>query len=89
MSPNGYFLLMVLGVPVAILAVAMLAGRLHRGGYERVLDWKATRSPEREAELTGDTQQMLAALNRHRRLRGAPERTLADITKHSWAELDH
>ena len=44
--------------------------------------WKPTRSPEREVELElGDVEQMLAAQNRHRRRRGAPERTLADVSR--------
>ncbi len=88
MTPNSYFVLMVLGLPLAILAIAMLAGYLYRGSYERLLDWKLTRSPEREAELDGDTRQMLGALNRYRRSRGAPERSLEEITEHPWTELD-
>jgi hypothetical protein len=88
MSPNTYFLLMVLGAPLAILGVAILAGYFYRGGYEHLLDWRPTRSPEREAELTGDTHQMLSALNRYRRLRGAPERSLEQLTGHAWASLD-
>ena len=88
MSPNVYFVFMVLGMPLAILGIALLAGYFYRGGYERLLDWKATRSPEREAELEGDTHQMLRALNRYRRLRGAPERTLGEMTGHTWANLE-
>ena len=81
---QAYFLAMTLGIPVVILLVAMLAGHLHRG-YDDVLDWKPTRSPEREAELlNGDIHQMLAAQNRYRRKRGAPERTLEEVTE-AWA----
>lgn len=77
-----YFLAMVLGFPLVILAVALLAGHLHRDGYAEMLDWKPTRSPEREIELElGDIQQMLDAQNRHRRRRGAPERTLEEVTE--------
>jgi hypothetical protein len=83
-----YFLVMVLGVPLTIFVVAMLAGHFYRGGYEDVLDWKLTRSPEREAELElGDIDQMLAAQNRYRRRRGAPERSLEEVTEHAWASL--
>lgn len=79
-----YFLAMTLGVPLVILLLAMLAGHLHRG-YDDVLDWKPTRSAEREAELhDGDIRQMLAAQNRYRRKRGAPERTLEEVTE-AWA----
>lgn len=88
MTPTVYFLLMVVGAPLLILAIAMLAGYFYRGGYQGLLDWKPTRSPEREAELGGETREMLGALNRHRQLRGAPERSLAEITEHAWAEFD-
>jgi hypothetical protein len=82
-----YFLLIVLGLPVIIIVVAVLAGRLHHG-YEDGLDWKPTRSPQREAELQlGEVDQMLVALNRYRRLRGAPERSLAEVTERNRASL--
>jgi hypothetical protein len=81
---QAYFLLIVLGFPVTILLLAMLAGLFHRAGCEDVLDWKPTRSPQREAELhLGEVDQMLAALNRYRRLRGAPERSLEEVALHT------
>lgn len=77
-----YFLAMVLGWPLLVLSLALLAGHFHRDGYAELLDWKPTRSPEREVELElGDIQQMLEAQNRHRRRRGAPERTLEEVTE--------
>jgi hypothetical protein len=89
MTPNVYFFSMVVGLPLLMLAIALLAGRFYRDGYERLLDWKPTRSPQREAELEiGETHQMLSALNRYRRSRGAPERSLQEITEHTWAALD-
>jgi hypothetical protein len=89
MTADGYFFFMVLGLPLLILAIAMLAGCLYRDGYERLLDWKPTRSPSREAELQlGETQQMLSSINRYRRSRGAQERSLEEITKHAWASLE-
>ncbi len=76
-----YFLSMVLGLPLVILALALIAGHLHRDGDAELLDWKPTRSPELEVELElGDIEQMLTAQNRHRRRRGAPERTLEEVT---------
>jgi len=79
-----YFLLLVLGFPVTILVVAAIGGHFYRGGYEDVLDWKPTRSPQREAELQlGEIDQMLAAQNKYRRLRGAPERSLEEVTLHT------
>jgi len=84
-----YFLAMVLGLPLVLLVLALLAGYLHGDGYTDLLDWKPTRSPQREAELeVGDVEQMLAAQNLHRRRRGAHERTLEEITGHAWAGLD-
>lgn len=75
-----YFLSMVFGLPLLLLSLALLAGHFHRDGYAKLLDWRPTRSPEREVELElGDVEQMLAAQNRHRRRRGAAERTLADV----------
>jgi hypothetical protein len=77
-----YFLTMVLGVPLLLLSLALIAGHLYRDGAAELLDWKPTRSPEREIELElGDIQQMLAAQNRHRRRRGAAERTLEEVTE--------
>jgi hypothetical protein len=76
-----YFLSMVFGLPLVLLTLALIAGHFHRDDYAELLDWKPTRSPEREVELElSDIQQMLAAQNRHRRRRGAAERTLADVT---------
>jgi hypothetical protein len=89
MTEHTYFLLVVLGLPLAIVLIAMLGGLLYRDGYERLLDWKSTRSPAREAEVqVGDVDQVLAAVNRYRRMRGAPERSLQQITEHAWASLD-
>jgi hypothetical protein len=84
---QAYFLVMGLGVPLVLLLIAMLGGLLHRS-YAEVLDWKLTRSPEREAELQrGEVAQMLAALNRYRRRRGAPERSLEEVAEEAWASI--
>lgn len=83
-----YFLAMVLGLPLLIVMLALIAGHFYRGGPEELLDWQPTRSPEREAELEhGEIHQMLAALNRYRTQRGAPERSLEEVTEHGWAGL--
>ncbi len=82
-----YFLGVVLGLPLLMLAIALLAGYLHRDENAELLDWKPTRSAEREVELElSDVDQMLAAQNRHRRRRGAPERTLEDVTERARAQ---
>jgi hypothetical protein len=83
-----YFLVMVLGVPLGLLVIAMLGSHLYGGGSAELLDWKPTRSPKREAELQlNEVHQMLAAQNRYRRERGAPERSLEEVTEHAWAGL--
>lgn len=76
-----YFLGMVLGVPLLLLVLALISGHFYREGPEELLDWKPTRSPQVQATLEGgELEQMLEALNRCRRRRGAPERTLAEAT---------
>lgn len=84
-----YFLGMVLGVPALLLSIALLAGHLHQDGYAELLDWKPTRSPEREVELElSELEQMLAAQNRYRRERGAPERSLDEVSQRAWASFN-
>jgi len=81
-----YFLVMVFGVPLGLIVIAMLGSHLYRGGSDELLDWKPTRSPKREAELQlNEVHQMLAAQNRYRRRRGAPERSLEEVTEHAGA----
>ncbi len=59
-----YFLGMVLGVPLVIFVLALLAGYLNRDRDAEVLDWKPTRSPEREAQLEiNEIDQMRASLS--------------------------
>ncbi len=81
-----YFLIMVIGLPLLLLVISLVAGVLYREGPEELLDWRPTRSLEQEAELEhGDIQQMLGALNRYRRDRGAPERSLDEVTQRAWS----
>jgi hypothetical protein len=83
-----YFLVMAVGVPLGLLVLAVLAAHFHGDEYADILDWKPTRSPEREAELQiSDVAEMLAAQNRYRSRRGAHERTLEEVTEHAWASL--
>jgi hypothetical protein len=85
---QAYFLAIVLGVPLAMLLIAMLGAHFYHGGSDELLDWKPTRSPKREAELQlNEVHQMLAAQNRYRRLRGAPERSLEEVTEQALASL--
>src|SRR5271170_5879907 len=66
---------------LGLVFVAVLAlGYFFPGTGADVLDWRATRSVELEAELElDDLAQMLEAQNERRRRRGARERTLEEI----------
>jgi hypothetical protein len=83
-----YFLIMGFGVPLTLFILAVLAGLLRRDGYPQ-LDWEATRSPKREAELElAEIDQMLAAQNRYRKLRGAPSRSLEEVSERAGASSE-
>ena len=69
-----YFVVMAFGFPLMILVLSMLAGYLSHRSDAEVLDWKPTRSPEREAELAlNDIDQMRASLSNLRHRRGASD----------------
>ncbi len=60
---SAYFMGMVVGVPLAIALLAILSGYLFRDSDAEVLDWRPTRSPEREAELQlSELDQLRASL---------------------------
>jgi hypothetical protein len=60
---SAYFLGMVVGVPVALALLAVLAGYLFRDSNAELLDCRPTRSPEREAELQlSELDQLRASL---------------------------
>jgi hypothetical protein len=78
-----YYVVMAFGFPLLILALSLLIGYLSRRSDAVVLDWKPTRSPEREAELAvNDVDQMRASLHELRRQRGAGERPLGQTTEY-------
>jgi hypothetical protein len=86
---HGYFLAMTLGLPLVLLALAMLAGHLNRGYDDQLLDWRPARSPTTEANLElGEIDHMLEAQNRSRRRRGLPERSLKDVIGREAASLE-
>jgi hypothetical protein len=67
---SAYFLGMVVGVPLALALLAILAGYLFRYSDAEVLDWRPTRSPQREAELQlSELDQMRASLEALRQRR--------------------
>ena len=70
------FALIIAGVVLALLVWVLILGRWHPRSGADVLDWRPTRSPEVEAQNEiDDVDQMLAATNERRRLRGEPELT--------------
>lgn len=77
---EAIFLAVVVGMPLVICLVAVLGAHFHRGDNASLLDWQPTRSAETEARLKrSEVEQMLAAVNRYRRQRGAPERSLEEL----------
>jgi hypothetical protein len=75
------FLSFVLGIPLAICAIAVIGSHFHEGDNASLIDWQPTRSAEAEARMKrSEVDQMLAAVNRYRRARGAGERSLQEIT---------
>ncbi len=62
------------------LAMILALGKWSTRSAADYLDWKPTRSPGVDARNEADDiEQMLAAQNRLRRRRGAPERSRADV----------
>ena len=81
-------MLIALAPPLLMLAIAMLAGYFNGDSNEELLDWQPARSPKRESELqVRDLDQMLSALNKYRRQRGASERSLEEVVEQSSAGL--
>ena len=88
MSGMSWFLVIVVGWPASLLFLALLAGHFYGSDYRELLDWKPARSPAREAELERhELEQMLAALNKYRRQRGAPERSPEEVVEQGSAPL--
>lgn len=76
------FLSFVLGIPLVMCLIAVIGAHLNRDDDATLLDWQPTRSPETEAGLKrGEVEQMLTAVNRCRRSRGAQERTLQELAR--------
>lgn len=74
------FLSVVLGGPLLMCLIALVGSHFHQGDNASLIDWKPTRSAEAEARMKrSDVEQMLAAVNRYRRARGASERSLEEI----------
>jgi hypothetical protein len=75
------FLIVVLGTPAAICLVAVVGAHFHEEDNAELLDWRPALSPERENHLRHhELDEMLDAVNRYRRERGAPERTLRELS---------
>ena len=66
----------MLGGVAVLVVVLLLLGRFYPGSGAEQLDWRPTRSPEREIENEiDDLDQMREAVNRRRRARGQAELT--------------
>ena len=76
------FALVTGGMIAFIVLVLVVLGRAYPGSGADLLDWKPTRDYETEVQLEqDDIAQMLAAQNRYRRRRGAPELTERDAER--------
>jgi hypothetical protein len=76
------FALVTGGMIAFIVLVLVVLGRAYPGSGADLLDWKPTRDYETEIQLEqDDIAQMLAAQNRYRRRRGAPELTERDAER--------
>jgi hypothetical protein len=79
-TPELYLLTMVLGFPIVLLVIAMIAAYLARDADDRLLEDERARVLKRELALDSeDSDWLLAAINRHRRARGLGDRTVEDI----------
>lgn len=76
------FAVIVFGGIAALVLVLLAIGKWYPGSGAEVLDWKPTRSYEKQVELEiDDLDQMLEARNERRRRRGEP-----DLTTHQVQE---
>jgi hypothetical protein len=76
------FAVIILGGVFALFLVFLAIGRFYPGSGADVLDWKPTRSYEKQVELEiEDLDQMLEARNARRRERGQ-----AELTSHQVQE---
>jgi hypothetical protein len=74
------FALIMLGGVGALVVVLLAIGRFYPGSGADQLDWRPTRSPEREvANELEDLEQTREAVNRRRRARGEAELTEEDL----------
>lgn len=74
------FVLGTLAMIAFLVGVLVLVGHFYPGSGADLVDWKPTRSYEDEARLEEeDISQMLAAQNKMRRRRGAPEVTEREL----------
>jgi hypothetical protein len=77
------FLAFVLGIPLLLAIIAMIAGHAHRGEEADLIDWQPARSLETEVKLQDrEVDQLRAALLRLRRRRLRSERSRERTSAH-------
>ncbi|MEA2390786.1 MAG: hypothetical protein QOK31_895 [Solirubrobacteraceae bacterium] len=78
----------MLGGAFALVLFFLVLGRYYPGSGADVLDWKPTRSYEKQVELEiDDLDQMLEARNARRRRRGEPELTTHQVQEQVAEDL--
>ena len=81
------FSVFVLCAMVGVVLVFLAIGKWYPGSGAEQVDWRSTRSPEREAELeVDDIAQMLEAQNERRRASGRPE--ISEEDAQGWVGED-
>jgi hypothetical protein len=82
------FALIVFGGIAAFILVLLAIGRWYPGSGADVIDWKPTRSYEKQVELEiEDLDQMLEARNERRRRRGESDLTTHQVQEQVAADL--
>lgn len=78
---HAAFLAVVLGGPLAICVVAVVGAHFHDRDNGTLLGLGSTAPPESEHGRTArELEDMLGAVNRYRRRRGASERSIDELT---------
>jgi hypothetical protein len=81
------FALVMAGIFLALIVFVVLLGIFYPGSGAEQLDWRPTRTPEKEAaNEVDDLAQMLEATNERRRRRGLPDLTEEGITQRVHAD---
>lgn len=80
------FLFVVVGCPIAICVVAVIGAHFHDRENIELFDDRPAPATELHARRS-EVEEMLETVNRSRRARGAPARTLQQVGRHQAGSL--